>query len=149
VKPVDQEQLDRALAKLERLSEPREDAGEILKRLEAALSTQQSRYPEWIASRIGDRILFFDLPRVTHFFAEDKLTFAVVKGKPHIVDHTISDLEQKLDPTKFCRIHRSTLLNLAWVAEMDSVLVRLRDEARTELVVARDRVRGLRERLEH
>jgi two-component system, LytTR family, response regulator len=149
VKPVDQEQLERALTKLERLSGPREDTGDLLKRLEAVLSGQQPRYPERIASRVGDRILFLDLPRVTHFFAEDKLTFAVVKGKPHIVDHTIADLEQKLDPSKFCRIHRSTLLNMAWVAEMDSVLVRLRDEGRTELVVARDRVRGLRERLEH
>jgi two-component system LytT family response regulator len=148
VKPVDQEQLDRALTKLERLSGPREDTGDLLKRLEAALLGQQSRYPERIASRVGDRILFLDLPRVTHFFAEDKLTFAAVKGKPHIVDHTITELEQKLDPAKFCRIHRSTLLNLAWVGEMDSLLVRLRDEGRTELVVARDRVRGLRERLE-
>jgi two-component system, LytTR family, response regulator len=153
VKPVDQEQLERALGKLERLSGPREDTGDLLKRLEAVLSgqthSQRPRYPERIASRVGDRILFLDLPRVTHFFAEDKLTFAVVKGKPHIVDHTIADLEQKLDPGKFCRIHRSTLLNLAWVAEMDSLVVRLRDEGRTELVVARDRVRGLRERLEH
>jgi len=147
VKPVDQEQLDRALSKLERLGGPREDPGVLLKRLEAALSGKQARYPERIASRIGDRILFLDLPRVTHFFAEDKLTFAAVKAKPHIVDHTISDLEQKLDPAKFFRIHRSTLLNLAWVAEMDSLLVRLKDDARTELVIARDRVRGLRDRL--
>jgi len=147
VKPVDQEQLDRALTKLERLNGPKEDPADLLKRLEAALGAPQLRYPERVASRIGDRILFLDLPRVTHFFAEDKLTFAAVKGRPHIVDHTISDLEQKLDPAKFYRIHRSTLLNLAWVQEMDSLLVRLKDETRTELVIARDRVCGLRERL--
>ena len=147
VKPVDQEQLDRALAKLERLATQPEDRTTLLKRLEAALATPQPRYPERIASRIGDRILFLDLPRVTHFYAEDKLTFAAVKGKPHIVDYTISDLEQKLDPAKFFRIHRSTLLNLSWVQEMDSLLVRLKDEARTELVIARDRVRTLRDRL--
>jgi two-component system LytT family response regulator len=147
VKPVDQEQLDRALAKLERLSSAQEDPGDLLKRLEAALKVPQPRYPERIASRIGDRIQFLDLPRVTHFFAEDKLTFAAVKGKPYIVDHTISDLEQRLDPAKFFRVHRSTLLNLAWVQEMDSLLARLKGGARTELVIARDRVRGLRERL--
>ena len=56
-------------------------------------------------------------------------------------------MKQKLDPAKFYRIHRSTLLNLAWVQEMDSLMVRLKDEGKTELVVARDRVRGLRERL--
>ena len=147
VKPVDQEQLDRALTKLERLNAPRENPADLLRRLEAALSAKQPRYPERIASRVGDRIQFLDLTRVTHFFAEDKLTFAALKGKAHIVDHTIADLEQKLDPAKFFRIHRSTLLNLGWVQEMDSLLARLKDEDRTELVIARDRVRGLRERL--
>jgi two-component system LytT family response regulator len=147
VKPVDQEQLDRALTKLERFSGHREDPADLLKRLEAVLASPNPRYPERIASRIGDRIQFLDLPRITHFFAEDKLTFATVKGKPHIIDHTIAELEQKLDPAKFYRIHRSTLLNLAWVHEMDSLLVRLKDDAHTELIIARDRVRGLRERL--
>jgi two-component system LytT family response regulator len=43
-------------------------------------------------------------------------------------------------------------VNLAWVREVDSwfaggVLVRLKDEKRTELPVARDRVRALKERM--
>jgi two-component system LytT family response regulator len=68
------------------------------------------------------------------------------------VDHTISELERKLDPRKFLRIHRAVLLNLDWVQEVDSwfagrVLVRLKDARRTELTVARDRVRTLKERL--
>ncbi len=147
VKPIDQEQLARALAKVERLSTKPPDPADLLKRLEAALSQANPRYPERIASRVGDRVQFLDLPRVTHFYAEDKLTFAAVKGKCHIIDHTISELEEKLDPARYYRIHRSTLLNLAWVQEMDSLLVRLKDEPRTELVVARDRIRGLRERL--
>jgi two-component system, LytTR family, response regulator len=151
VKPVDQEQLERALNKLERLGAraagPKSDPEDLWKRLETALTAQGPHYPERIASRVGDRVLFLELPRVTHFFAEDKLTFAAVKGKPHIIDHTIADLEQKLDPAKFFRIHRSTLLNLAWVNEMDNLVVHLKDEQRTELVIARDRARGLRERL--
>lgn len=147
VKPVDQEQLDRALTKLERLGGHPEDQAGLLKRLEAALASRSVAYPERIASRIGDRIQFLDLPRVTHFYAEDKLTFAAVKGKAHIVDHTIAELEAKLDPVKFYRIHRGMMVNLNWVLEMDSLLLRLKDEARTELAVARDRARGLRERL--
>jgi two-component system, LytTR family, response regulator len=148
LKPIDQEQLDRALSKIERIGPKREDPSDLIRRLEAALSVGGApRYPERIASRTGDRIQFLDLPRVTHFYAEDKLTFASSRGKNFIVDHTISDLEQRLDPAQFFRIHRSTLVNLAWVREMDNMMVRLKDEAGTELAVARDRVRGLRERL--
>jgi len=89
---------------------------------------------------------------VTHFFAQEKLTFAAIEGKNHVVDHTVSDLEQKLDPHHFFRIHRSTLLNLAWVKELDAwfggrVLVRLKDAKGTELQVARERVQELKKRL--
>ena len=60
--------------------------------------------------------------------------------------------QQKFDPGQFCRIHRSTLLNLAWVREVDAwfggrVLVRLKDTKGTELQVARDRVGELKKRL--
>ncbi|HYL39217.1 MAG TPA: LytTR family DNA-binding domain-containing protein [Bryobacteraceae bacterium] len=62
------------------------------------------------------------------------------------------ELEQRLDPAKFVRIHRATLLNLDWLHELTpwfarSLAVRLKDEKRTELTVARERVRALKERL--
>jgi DNA-binding LytR/AlgR family response regulator len=68
------------------------------------------------------------------------------------VDHTISDLERKLDPSKWFRIHRATLLNLDYLLELDAwfgggVLARLKDPRRTELPVARERVRPLRDKL--
>ena len=49
------------------------------------------------------------------------------------MSYTISEREQKLDPKLFCRIHRSTLVNLAWVAELDAwfegrLPARLKDE---------------------
>jgi two-component system LytT family response regulator len=89
---------------------------------------------------------------VTYFFAHDKLTYAATEAKNYVVDYTVSDLEQKLSPRSFCRIHRSTLVNLAWVKEMDAwfggrVLVRLKDAKSTELQVARERVAELKKRL--
>jgi len=155
LKPVDRRQLERALAKLDRLrgapaSPP--DLREVMKQLAESLRSGEPRYPDRIASRTGERVQLLDLARVTHFFARDKLTFAASGGRAWAVDYSISDLEQKLDPHKFLRIHRAILLNLDWVQEVDSwfagrVLVRLKDEKRTELTVARDRVRTLKERL--
>jgi len=100
-----------------------------------------------IPSRTGDRVQFIELSRVTHFFAEDKLTYAATKSRNYVIDSTISQLEEKLDPRQFCRIHRSTLVNLAYVGEADSLSVRLKDEKGTALPVARDRLRNLRQRL--
>jgi two-component system, LytTR family, response regulator len=63
------------------------------------------------------------------------------------------ELEAKLDPKHFVRIHRSTVLNIDYVQELHTwfagrLLVRLKDEKRTELTVARDRVKALKDRLD-
>lgn len=55
---------------------------------------------------------------MTHFYAGDKLTFAVSEGKVNCVDHTIAELQNKLDPRQFARIHRGTLVNLGWIKEV-------------------------------
>ena len=98
----------------------------------------------------------FHMPRLTspwsHFFAADKLTYAATPVKNYVVDHTIQELEQKLDPRKFVRIHRATLLNLDCVNDLHAMfagrmLVRLKDEKKTELTVSRDRVKALKQRL--
>jgi two-component system, LytTR family, response regulator len=155
LKPIETEQLDRAINKIERLrgSAPRQDLREVIERLAEALRSGSPSYVDKIASRSGDRVQFIELSRVTHFLAKDKLTYAVTADKSYVVDSTIADLEQKLDPNKFIRIHRSTLLNLDQVREVHSwfaggVVVRLKDEKRTELHVARDRVRALKQRLD-
>ena len=154
VKPVEAQQLKRALNKLERLrgGDPRPDLKAVMAQLAEALRTPHAQYLSRVASRIGDRVQFVDLAQVTHFFAGDKLTYASTPGKNYTVDHTIADLERKLDPAKWVRIHRATLLNIDYLHELDAwfagrALVRLKDPKRTELQVARDRVRPLRERL--
>jgi len=159
LKPIEQRHLDRALDKIERLRAlpaAAPDWKALLAQLADALKQPgaglAAEYPERIASRLGDRIHILDLAKVTHFFAQEKLTYAATDGKNHVVDHTVSDLEQKLDPHHFFRIHRSTLLNLAWVKELDAwfggrVLVRLKDARATELQVARERVQELKKRL--
>lgn len=156
LKPVEEQKLQRALTKLERMrggSEPKPEMQSLLRQLAYAMRpVASSPYPDRISSRVGDRILFVDLDRVTHFFAEDKLTYAATPEKSCIVDSTIAELEQKLDPKKFLRIHRATLVNIAYVHELHTwfggrMLLRLKDGKRTELTVARDRVKELKDRL--
>jgi len=150
VKPVERELLDRAIRKLERRqAESRPPLADLLRQVTAAMAPA---YPERLASKVGDKLEFIELSRVTHVYAEDKLTFAVAAGKSHILDLTIAELEAKLDPRRFVRIHRSTLVNIAFVKELytyfgGKMLMRLKDEEKTELTVARERVKELRHRL--
>jgi two-component system LytT family response regulator len=159
LKPIEAQQLDRALTKLERLRGASEGSTEterlrtIARELAQSLNSSAQKFPRRIASRVGERVVFVDVASVTHFYAKDKLTYASTSSKDYVIDNTISELEEKLDPSQFIRIHRATLLNLNYIEETNSwfgggMVVRLKDGKRTELQVARDRVRELRSRLD-
>ena len=153
LKPIEPDRLEHAIDKLERLRAHGKDAPDmrgLARQLAAELAP--TRRLERIASRVGERTTVLETSRISHFVAKDKLTFAIVNGREHVIDYTLSDLEARLDARRFVRIHRSTVVNASFVQELfpavdGGVLVRLKDEQKTELTVARDRVRELKERL--
>jgi two-component system, LytTR family, response regulator len=156
LKPVEPESLERALNKVERLQGLGQltppDLRALLSQLTVSLRDARPEYPDRIASRLGDRLWFIDLDRVAYFYAEDKLTYAVSEGKAYCVDYAIAQLERKLDPRKFLRIHRGTVVNVAWIKEVTSLPggglnVRLKDARNTDLTVARDRARDFKARI--
>jgi two-component system LytT family response regulator len=165
LKPIEIERLQRALDRVERVrGQPAPDVRSLARELAAQLSP--ARKLERIASRVGERTTLLEVARVTHFLAKDKLTFAVVNGREHVVDFTLAQLEERLDSRRFVRIHRATIVNVTFIQELypevdgalraapgassearGGVLVRLKDEVKSELSVARDRVRDLKARL--
>lgn len=155
LKPVEQEQLDRALSKLERMmggEAPRPELHDLLRQITSALQPRQNGGPDRIPSRSGERVHFLELARITHFFAEDKLTYAATGDKNWVVDRTIAELEEKLSPARFVRVHRSTIVNLDYVDELYSwfggrMMLRLKDPKKTEITVSRERLKDLKERL--
>jgi two-component system, LytTR family, response regulator len=159
LKPIDADQLGRALGKLQRLRpvpktewQQRPEISALLHELAASLRGDRPDYPKRIATRAGERITFLDLDAVTHFSAQDKLTYATINGRQHCVDQTITDLEHRLDPAHFLRIHRAILVNIDWIQELNTwfagkIIVTLKDVQHTQLTVARDRVRILKSKL--
>jgi DNA-binding LytR/AlgR family response regulator len=154
LKPVEAGHLNRALAKLERTlhgEERRADVRALAAEVAQELARREAVYLERLASRVGDKVEFVETRSVTHFYAKDKLTFAAAGHKHYVVDQTIAELEQRLDPRRFFRIHRSTIVSAGAIKELyhwfgGKMLVRLKD-GKTELAVSRDRVAALKSRL--
>ena len=152
LKPIVPERLH---ATLDRLAVRRDDparAGlrETLERLTSHL--RGATHLSHLASRVGERVHLIPVEEVTHVFARDRATYAATAAAEHMLDAPIIELERKLDPARFFRIHRGALVNVTYVGELHAdfggrLLVRLKNQPRTELVVARDRVRPLKERL--
>ena len=152
LKPVERERLDRALDRVagRRDAPAGDELRGALDRL--ARHLRASTYLDHLASRARERVHLIAVDQVTHVLARDRATYAVTATTEHMLDMTIAEVERRLDPTRFIRIHRGILVNLAWISELHAdfggrLLARIKDDRRTELVVSRDRVRALKERL--
>src|SRR6185503_16351423 len=120
LKPIEPETLARALGRLERLSGNR---GELDRQFAEFLKhwkpPAEPRYIHKMAVRLGERAVLIELREVTYFEAKDKYVFMhTFAGKEYIVEHTIAELEQQLDPQRFVRVHRSTMLNVDHIKEI-------------------------------
>ena len=154
LKPIEPAFLDRALGKLERLragQKQRVDLQALAAELRAATAAPEGSRLARVASRVGDRIDLIDVATVTHFVAEEKLTYAVTSTRRHAIDLTLADLEARLDPRHWVRIHRGALLRIGAVKEVHAwfggrIAVKLR-EGDTLLTVARERTATVRAKL--
>jgi two-component system LytT family response regulator len=159
LKPIEPEQLERALNKLEQFrfgTRPdwlnRPDLRAILEDLSRSIQSPQSARWDRIPVQVGERTRFLAPSQVSHFFTRGRLTYAAAEGKTYCIDSSIAELEERLGKFRFVRVHRGAILNLDWLEDVTPyfsgrLLVRLRDEKHTEITVSRDRVRNLKERL--
>jgi two-component system LytT family response regulator len=154
LKPFSRERLahaiERARRDLERPEELSRRLAELLEGLDR--SRAPSQWLERFAVRVGTRQLILKAEEVTWFGAEDKLVFAATASDRHYVNFTLDQLEQKLDPARFARVHRGAIVNLDFAAALrpgfaGTYRLQLKDPARTEVPVSRARARQLRERL--
>jgi two-component system LytT family response regulator len=79
--------------------------------------------------RARERTVFVPAASVDWIEAADDYVELHVGGETHLVRERIAELEQRLDPHEFARIHRSTIVNLERVRELrplfrgDSIVV--------------------------
>ncbi len=142
--------IERARRELERPDEMARRLGELLGGLDRA--REAPAHLERFTVRVGQRQLILKSGEVLWFGAEDKLVFAATAADRHYVNFTLDQLEQRLDPQRFARVHRGAIVNLDFAVALKpgfagTYRLQLKDEARTEVPVSRARARTLRERL--
>jgi len=152
LKPYRRERLAEAIERVRTdLARP-EELSRRLATLLGGLDAGRSPYLERLTVRLGAKQLILKIDEVLWFGAEEKLVFAAVEGNRHYVHFTLDQLEKRLDPAKFVRVHRAAIANLDWAAALrpgfaGTWRLQMRDSARSEVPVSRARARVLRERL--
>jgi two-component system, LytTR family, response regulator len=78
------------------------------------------RGPERIAVKSGDRTLFLGVEEIEWFGGAENYVELHLhgSGEVHLLQVTMNALERTLDPARFLRIHRSTIVQLSRIAEL-------------------------------
>ncbi len=112
LKPVQQEDLKRGLEKFREL------------RLEAPMAPQKldidtilsaikgNNFKDRFLVKQGQRFIPVDIAEIAYFYTEDKISFIrTISDQRYIVDFSLDELEQLLDPSRFFRANRQVILS--------------------------------------
>lgn len=80
---------------------------------------ERSHHLRRIPVRTGARVKLVDVDDVDYFEADTNYVRLHVGGASHLVRETLAALEARLDPARFARVHRSLIVNLERVAEVE------------------------------
>ncbi len=146
LKPIESDALARAIKKLQAMGFNQAQFSHALSQL---LESSGSRYLNRVSCRVGDRTVLVKIGEVLYFQADNKYTSVHSATSDYLIDTPLVELEQKVNPHDFVRIHRSTLVNVAWISEIRRSYdgrprVVLRDPKATELVASRSYADNLR-----
>ncbi len=86
--------------------------------LTESLLAPESTYPEKILVQIGAKLVTVDLAEVIWIDAEGDYSKLITSKQRYLSNYGLGALEKKLDPRRFIRVHRSAIINLAFVQEI-------------------------------
>jgi two-component system LytT family response regulator/two-component system response regulator LytT len=161
LKPVDPIRLETALQRAQkRITSERQAADSDgvqpmaadLERIVQLVTERQSRR-ERLAIKVGDRFLLVQAEEILFASLADEAITVVTSHYAGTSNYrTLDELQARLDPDVFWRVHRSHLVNINKIKEIvpwfsRNYILRMKDEKATEIPVSRTQTRRLREYL--
>ena len=143
LKPIDESRFREAVARAKSRARDRRKGGAPDARLGALVAEQAARVKR-ILVRAREKTVVVDVDQIDWIEAADYYATLHVGPREHLLRETLNELEQRLDPDRFFRVHRSAIVNLERVREIhplfrgDCELV-LRDGTRVRLSRTRRR----------
>ena len=119
LKPATRERFQQALARVrERVDTQGQDNRHVLSLLQQL--SAPPRYLSRVALRSSGKISFVSVEDVMHVQAAENYVQLHLKASRHLLHVPIATLESSLDPEIFLRIHRSLIVNLRHIRELET-----------------------------
>ena len=150
LKPVDEEELKSALKKYRGLVSGGTPVTVTLEGIEQAIQMLTKKYKTRFVIKIGEHLKAVEVIDILFFQSIEKATYCQTRdGRRNILDFTLDELEEVLDPGQFFRINRKYIVSAAAILDIVSysnsrLRLNLKDSSDKEIIVARERVQEFR-----
>lgn len=151
LKPIQKEDLQMALSKYQQLKNiykredgPQGSIDQIIKELQQKL--QPKEYRKRFLVKHSQKLVSIEVEDIAYFFSDGRLNFfKTFDNKKFIVDYTMDELEEMLDPDRYFRISRSFYVSIDSVDQIhdyfgNRLLLHLKPEIDKESIVSREKV---------
>ena len=117
MKPFDRDRFGRTI---EHVREHFQGGGGLSTRLQALISSIRDApaRADRLVVKDGGRVFFLRTSEIDRIEAAGNYVSVHTRGKHHLVRETMARMEERLDPTTFLRIHRSTIVHVDRIHEL-------------------------------
>ncbi|MGZ8556947.1 MAG: LytR/AlgR family response regulator transcription factor [Chitinophagaceae bacterium] len=152
LKPIQKEDLQAAMNKLKAMKTMYGNNGSadplnvenLVKELQQKLQPKEFR--KRFLVKHAQKLVSVDVEEIAYFYSDGRLNFfKTLDNKKFVVDYTMDELEDMLDPTKYFRISRSFYVSIASIDQIhdyfgNRLLLHLKPVVDKESIVSREKV---------
>ena len=147
LKPIDNEELHAALAKVEKTNNSQLSTTDAITQLLVSVKNQTIRYRErFLIPHRADEYLIVPVSDVSHITIRDGVVrLCTLDGKTHVLNMTLEEAESQLDPQRFMRVNRQFIVSATAVSKLSTYFLgKMRIHVTAfpdaEIIVSKDKV---------
>jgi DNA-binding LytR/AlgR family response regulator len=150
LKPVDKTELNAALEKVRSRVRSDSEQERLLKNMSDAVTMLTKKYKSRFVIKVGEHIKTVEVQEIGFFYSQDRTTFCVTReNRSLILDYTLDQLEDMVDPAYFYRINRKYLVSASAINDIISytnsrLKLVLKGSQDNDIIVARERVQDFK-----
>ncbi|MBU2997352.1 LytTR family DNA-binding domain-containing protein [Cellulophaga baltica] len=151
LKPIDDEELETAVKKYQNLNHQKTkialDFNDVKKLL---INPVDREFKKRFTARVGQHIKIINADEVECFYSENKGTYvATSDGRNYLLETTLENLEDDLDPKIFFRVSRKFYVNVNFIKDIVSytnsrLQIKLLKFNEQDIIVSRERVKDFK-----
>jgi DNA-binding LytR/AlgR family response regulator len=147
LKPVDKDELRQALSKLKAQHDKQAPVSpEMLGNIQEVVRLLTRKYKSRFMIKVGEHLKTIEVGAIQYFYSQDRTTFcATTDNRKLILDYTLEELEEMVDPHVFFRINRKYMVSPSAINDIiqftnSRLKLVLKNSTATDVIVAREKV---------